>query len=155
MKRTISRSHHLSLGRLHFNLNHGLDGQVRSQRTHVLQPARGIFAHLRLPTTLALSRTPVVQSMKIATAQQTPITREDLACSSGLEPRGKQCIIRLESFLLSGSLTPDPWANVCAHFTSYNLSHYVAHSPIFSSFSRPGPNCSPNLQRFAPLDALD
>jgi hypothetical protein len=97
-----------------FYLDHGFDGQVRSQRTHVLQPARGIFAHLRLPTTLALSRTPVVQSMKIATAQQTPIAREDLAVSPAHEPRGKQCIIRLESSLLSGSLTPDPWTSARA-----------------------------------------
>jgi hypothetical protein len=56
----------------------------------------------------------VVDSTKIVTAPQTPITREDLACSSGLEPRGKQCIIRLESFLLSGSLMLGPVANVCA-----------------------------------------
>ena len=55
-----------------------------------------------------------LDSSKIVIAQQTPIAREDLAVSLALEPRGKQCIIRLESFLLSGSLTPDPWANDCA-----------------------------------------
>ena len=95
------RSHYLGLHGHHFYLDHGFDGQVRSQRTHVLQPARGIFAHLRLPATLALSRTPVAQSMKIASAQQTPIAREDLAVSPAHGTRGKQCIIRLESSLLS------------------------------------------------------
>ena len=50
------KPYYLSFVRLHFDLDHGLDGQVRSQRTHMLQPARGIFAHLRLPTTLPLSR---------------------------------------------------------------------------------------------------
>ena len=60
------------------------------------------------------SRTPVVQSTEIVIAQQTPIAREDLAVSPALFPHGKQCIIRLESILLSGSLTPDPWTCVCA-----------------------------------------
>ena len=106
------RPHYLGLHGHHFFLDHGFDGQVRSQRTHVLQPAR-VFAHLRLPTTLALSRTPVVQSMKIASAQQTPIARGDLAVSLAHEPRGKQCIIRLQSSLLSGSLTPGRMASVC------------------------------------------
>ena len=54
-----------------------------------------------------------LDSKKIATAQQTPITREDLAVWCAHEPRGKQCIIRLESILLSGSLAPDPWTSVC------------------------------------------
>ena len=90
------RSHHLGLHGHHFYLDHGFDGQVRSQRTHVLQPRADIFAHLRLPTTLALSRTSMLDSTKIATAPQTPIAREDLAGSPAPEPRGKQCIIRLE-----------------------------------------------------------
>jgi len=64
----------------------------------VLQPRADIFAHLRLPTTLALSRATVANSTKIVTTPQTPITREDLAGSFVLEPHGKQCIIRLESF---------------------------------------------------------
>ena len=38
----------------------------------------------------------MLDSTKIATAPQTPIAREDLADSPALEPRGKQCIIRLE-----------------------------------------------------------
>ena len=97
-----------------FSLNQGCDGQVRSQRTHVLQPARGTFAHIRLPTTPTLSRTPVIESVKIVIAPQTPIARGDLAVSLAPEPRGKQCIIRLESSLLSGSLTPDPWTSACA-----------------------------------------
>ena len=53
-KTVLIRPHYLTLIGLHFYLDHGFDGQVRSQRTHVLQPARGIFAHLRLPTTLPL-----------------------------------------------------------------------------------------------------
>ena len=105
---------YLSLHGHHFHLDHGFDGQVRSQRTHVLQPRAGIFAHFRLPTTLALSRTSVHDSTKTVTAPQTPIAREDLAVSPAPEPRGKQCTIRLESSLLSGSLTPDPLASVCA-----------------------------------------
>ena len=48
------KPYYLSFDWLHFNLDHGLDGQVRPQRTHVLQPARDIFAHLRLPSTLLL-----------------------------------------------------------------------------------------------------
>ena len=56
----------------------------------------------------------MVQSMKIVIAPQTPIARGDLAVSLAPEPRGKQCIIRLESSLLSGSLTPDRLASVCA-----------------------------------------
>ena len=55
---SICPCHYLSLIRLHFYLDHGCDEQVRSQRTHVLQPARGIFAHLRLPTTLPLLQDP-------------------------------------------------------------------------------------------------
>ena len=88
LKRCLLGSHHLSLIRLHLYLDHGCDGQVRSQRTHMLQPARDIFAHLRLPTTLTLSRTSVIESIKIVNAQQTPIARGDLAVSLALEPRG-------------------------------------------------------------------
>ena len=74
-----TKPQHLSFHGHHFDLDHGFDGQVRSQRTHVLQPARDIFAHLRLPTTPTLSRTSVIESTKIVTTPQTPITREDLA----------------------------------------------------------------------------
>ena len=110
--RCLSRSQYLSLGCLHFHLDHGFDGQVRSQCTHVLQPRAGIFANLRLPTTLTRTpQTSVVDSTKIVTAPQTPIARGDLAVSSALEPRGKQCIIRLQSFLLSGSLRVGPGQN--------------------------------------------
>ena len=105
---------YLSLHGHHFHLDHGFDGQVRPQRTHVLQPRARIFSNLRLPITLALSRTSVLDSTKIVTAPQTPIAREDLAVSSAHKPRGKQCIIRLESSLLSGTLTPDRLASVCA-----------------------------------------
>ena len=57
-------------------------------------------------------RGPVVERTEIVTVQQTPIARGDLAVSLAPEPRGKQCIIRLQSFLLSGSLTPDRMASV-------------------------------------------
>ena len=121
---------YLSLHGHHFHLDHGFDGQVRSQRTHVLQPRADIFAHLRLPNTLALSRTSVVNSTKTITAPQTPITREDLAVLSAHEPRGKQCIIRLESFLLSGSLKPDPWTSACALWGWLNFHTFRQLSPL-------------------------
>ena len=151
MKRTISRSHHLSLGRLHFNPNHGLDGHVRSQRTHMLQPARGIFAHLRLPTTLELSRASVIESTKIVTTPQTPIARGDLAVSLAPEPRGKQCIIRLQSSLLSGSLTPDRLASVCALRGWLNFHTSRQLSPLSESRrpeNAPG-GVGPCARRFA------
>ena len=70
------------------------------------------------------SRTPVVQSTKIVAAQQTPIAREDFAVWSALFPHGKKCIIQLKSFLLSGSLTPDQLASVCAPraWLGFNIS---------------------------------
>jgi len=60
----------------------------------------------------------VVDSAKIVTTPQTSITREDLTGSLDLEPCGKKCIIRLESFLLSGSLTLGPRANIYAPLSS-------------------------------------
>ena len=74
-----------------------------------------------------------LDSKKIATAQQTPITREDLAVSSALEPRGKQCIIRLKSFLLSGSLTPDRLASVCAPRGRLDFYISLQFSPLLVS----------------------
>ena len=103
----------------------------------MLQPARNIFAHLRLPTTLTLSRTSVIESTKIVNAQQTPIAREDLAVWFALFPHGKKCIIRLQSSLLSGSLTPDPMASVCK--PQAWLGFYISpqFSPLLVS-RRPG-----------------
>ena len=83
------------------------------------------------------SRTPVVQSMKIVIAQQTPIARGDLAVSLAHEPRGKQCIIRLQSSLLSGSLTPDRLASVCKPRGWLDFHISLQFSPLLVS-RRPG-----------------
>ena len=99
----------------------------------MLQPRAGIFAHLRLPATLALSRTSLVNSAKIATAPQTPIAREDLAVSFAHGLRGKQCIIRLGSSLLSGSLAPDPLASVCASREWLNFQTSQQFFPLSES----------------------
>ena len=73
------------------------------------------------------------QQHEIVTAPQTPITREDLAVLSALEPRGKQCIIRLESSLLSGSLTLDPWTCVCAPRGWLDFHISLQFSPLLVS----------------------
>ena len=84
------KPYYLSPGCQHSNLDHGLDGQVRSQRTHVLQPRADIFAHLRLPTTLPLPQDYSRRKIDIVTVQQTPIAREDLAVSFALFLHGKK-----------------------------------------------------------------
>ena len=68
----LIRPHYLTLAWPRFNLDHGFDGQVRSQRTHVLQPRADIFAHLRLPTTLALSKSPF---SPFAATRRQPVLR--------------------------------------------------------------------------------
>ena len=78
-----------------------------------------------------------LDSSKIVIAQQTPIARGDLAVSLTHEPRGKQCIIRLESTLLSGSLTPDQLASVCVPRAWLGFYISLQFSPLLVS-RRPG-----------------
>ena len=82
-------------------------------------------------------RTTVIERTEIVTVQQTPIAREDLAVSPALFPHGKQCIIRLQSSLLSGSLTPDRMANVCAARAWLGFNMSLQFSPLLVS-RRPG-----------------
>ena len=82
-------------------------------------------------------RTTVVERTEIITVQQTPIAREDLAVPPALFPHGKQCIIQLKSFLLSGSLTPDQLASVCATRAWLGLYISLQFSPLLVS-RRPG-----------------
>ena len=82
-------------------------------------------------------RTAVVERTEIITVQQTPIAREDVAVPPALFPHGKQCIIRLQSSLLSGSLTPDQLASVCKPRAWLGLYISLQFSPLLVS-RRPG-----------------
>ena len=78
-------------------------------------------------------RTTVAERTEIVTVQKTPIARDDLAVSPALFPHGKQCTIRLESILLSGSLTPDPWTSVCAPRGWLDFHKSLQFSPLLVS----------------------
>ena len=78
-------------------------------------------------------RTTVVERTEIVTVQKTPIAREDLAVSLAHNPHGKKCIIQLQSILLSGSLTPDPWASACAPRGWLNFHTSRKLSPLSES----------------------
>ena len=54
-------------------------------------------------------RTTVVERTEIATVQQTPIARGDLAVSLALFPHGKKCIVRLQSFFYRVAKRPAVW----------------------------------------------
>ncbi len=87
-----------------------------------MQPWGKSFITFARPTHQAIYRTLLVDSLQIVTTPQTAIIREDTRDCVGQEQYGRQFTIRLESLLLSGSLTLGPVSSFVFVFSIYLFS---------------------------------